>query len=227
MRPIKIVFLTFAAVLLISVSSVARALVLREKVLDSSRYGWNSNAADAMDYSQQVADDLTLSFAGVGNRLSWFGVASLTSTSQSFRVRVFSDVSGMPTADAFYDELIGFVGGTSTGQTNDQRRPILRYSSPIPPLALAVNTTYWLTIASTDAPLWTWSHAHAGISGNDVFYRQGDVNAWLSTSALGFQDRLEQSFILEGVPEPSTILLASLPAVLAFRRSTVRRQPRL
>ena len=195
----------------------ARADVLLDKPLTTEGFGWNSNIG-----AQQMADDVVLPADGVANQLTWFGFNWDDATSANFRLRIFANGVGEPAAAAFYDESLGLVAGVDTGLDNQLTTSIRQYTSAIPPVALDSGTTYWLSIASSDAPEWTWSFAAGGLPGNTVFSRTTDAEAWqnLALAPEEYEPPVfEQSFRLEGtVPEPSGLVSAGLLASLCARR---------
>jgi hypothetical protein len=207
------------ALLTLCLAGPAFADVLASKAVSTAEFGWNSNISGT---EQQAADDLTLANAGVANQLTWFGFRHDGGPSANFRVRIFADAGAEPAAIPFYDQSLGLLNGTPTGLFNQFGNSILRYSSAIPPVALNAGTEYWLMIASSDPPIWAWSHAVVGPAGNDQFHRNGDGGAWRSLLGLGFPPQtLEQAFTLEGViPEPGSLaaVLVGLGVLSARRR---------
>lgn len=180
---------------------------LVNKPLSTFDTGWNSNI-NGID--QQIADEFSLETSAIADELAWCGLHQLAAPTGIFRIRMFNDHAGAPSATPFYDHVIGVVAGSDTGLNNQNGNRINLYESAIPPVALNAATKYWLTVADTTDPIWVWSYGVAGPSTGDDFVRYGDQNGWASIAGLSYPpEMLDQAFRLSGstVPEPSTISL--------------------
>jgi hypothetical protein len=137
----------------------------------------------------------------------WWVVYSPSNTPPAlddFTIRFFAEDAGAPAANPLAEFQVGNVDRTDTG-ANVLDFDVYAYSVDIAPLALAANTTYWVSIvndtsADTDDN-WYWS----SLSSGNAFGRIADTSPWGATTVAGLGFQLTDDTI--GVPEPTTLVL--------------------
>ena len=158
--------------------------------------------------SFQQADDFQLQAgANTITDVHWWGAYSGSNTPtepDDFTIRIFADIAGLPTVTPLFEFTVGDVERFDTG-VDVQVFDVYAYSADIAPLALAAETTYWLSIVNdTAADLgdsWFWSINNTGSSAG----RGADGQDWFSQSvSFGFQLTNDRA---TAVPEPATMAL--------------------
>jgi hypothetical protein len=180
-----------------------------------------SYASDAnwhSGYAEQADDFVLQPGATLLTDVHWWGVYAVAQTplTDSFTIRLFEDVAGVPDTSHFY-EVSGIDGSrVATGTLEDNLFEIYSYSADITPIQLNANTNYWISIVndSTDPDDdWYWTTSN-GTSGNSAG-RFVDGGPWNDHGA-------ELAFYLTGrsvVPEPASMTMLGLGlAALAYRR---------
>jgi hypothetical protein len=161
---------------------------------------------------QQMADNFTLlSSASTITDVHWWGLYGVSNTpfADDFRIRIFGDIGGVPGIEPL-NEFRFFPGLNRVDTGVDLIEggvsyDVFAYSVDIAPLALAPNTTYWLSILNKSPPLrgdtdWRWNEGNTRDEVDFVF-RRFDGEEWSGAFGdLGFQ--LTNDAV--AVPEPAT-----------------------
>jgi PEP-CTERM motif len=172
---------------------------------------------------QFIADDFTLR-PGL-NRITgvrWTGVYASNSPTgpDNFRIELFADVARAPALTPITSLFIGDPGRTDTGVdifSND----LFVYSVTVPPIILAPDTTFWLSIVNdTSADLisdWAWGSQLFDFGPGTIAARTSEADPWFLSSAFA------QDFTISGpvsIPEPGTIVLLGMGlfGLLRYRR---------
>jgi hypothetical protein len=155
------------------------------------------------DFPMFVADDFKLNpGANVITDVHWTGFYAFTNTplQDAFTIQFFADAGGLPALAPFLSLSVS-PSRTDTGK-DVAGSDLFAYDVVIAPLALAPNTTFWLSIfnnTSGDAnDNWFWGMVD---NGGNSFNRASPADPWL-TQGNG------QEFQLTGVvPQPSALAL--------------------
>jgi hypothetical protein len=187
--------------------------------------GANVNIAVFSDPNtpQFIADDFRLS-PGLNSitGIRWTGVyASDTPTApDKFRIQLFADGAGAPALTPIISLFIGDPGRANTG-IDIFSDDLFLYSVTVPPIILAPDTTFWLSIVNdTSADLisnWAWGSQLFDFGDGAIAVRTGEADPWFLSSAFA------QDFTISGpvgIPEPKAIVLLALGflALLRYRR---------
>ncbi len=168
-------------------------------------------------FTQQIADDFTLTHPAQVNSITWWGqVRNESFDDQDFGIRFFADDNGSPsgTPVSFADVVAAVKPTSSTGSLG---RPIYEFSADVPRLSLPAGRG-WLSVVATGLTDETANFLWWATEDPPADARQGvrfaDADPWVVDVGLGPKDR---AFVLRGtiVPEPSTLglLVAALTCV--------------
>lgn len=134
----------------------------------------------------QLADDFQLQpgASTISDVHWWGGYNNNTPGTDDFTIRIFADISGTPEIDPLNEFAVGTVNRVDTGVVGHPDLNVFFYSVEISPLALAANTTYWLSIVNdtTTTPtldFWGWSTSLSSHGATNVV-RTGDGTAWMA-----------------------------------------------
>ena len=154
------------------------------------------------------ADDFALAAgANTINGIRWSGIYAFANTppaTDAFRIEIFADNGGTP-ADGPPLIAIDVGGGNRADSGVDLvGYDVYSYHAAIAPLTLAANTTFWLSISNDTSADgdddWFWG---AGATPGNSFAGPDEETTWIP---IGFN----HDFLLTGVPEPATVVLAGL-----------------
>lgn len=182
-------------------------------------------------FPAEIADDFVLAPGGAVVRdVHWwgrYGSRDVAPAADAFTIRIFADAAGRPGGDPLHTAtfLAPVTRTLVSDPTGIQWTTYFSYDAVIAPIALAGDTTYWLSIVNDTAPSipdWLW--ASTTTDGRAAF-RDDPSDSW-STFAP------HQAFALTdsgtAVPAPATaILLAVAGAALAAARRSTAVQPHI
>ena len=170
-------------------------------------------------YPQQEAEDfqLTGTYLTVTTVQWWgaYGSSPDPAAADDYVIRFFSDDAGEPNIYPFEDIQVSDVTRTATGMTastwfSHDGGTIYEYSADLPsPITFTEATTYYLSVVNNTDSIWGW--AENGSPSH--WYRPSDAIAW-SYSGQG----TNLAFELYAIPEPATLLLFGLGAVMLRRK---------
>jgi hypothetical protein len=173
---------------------------------------------------QFIADDFSLSpGANSITGIRWTGVyAPATSVvPDNFRIQLFANVAGAPDLTPIISLFIGDPGRTDTGLdifAND----LFAYSVTVPPIILAPNTTFWLSIVNdTSADLvsnWGWATQTFDFGPEVIAQRFDEADPWELPA-------FAQDFTLSGpvsIAEPAAIVLLGMGFLSLLRYQRLR-----
>ncbi len=168
----------------------------------------NAYLSDSASITNTHSGDnfILTSGANVITDIRWWGVypSAQPPTQDNFTVRIYNFVAGSPNLSSFYENNVGNVNRTDTGN-NILSHEMYEYAADVQPLALAPGDSYLLSIVNNTVPttVWYWATSN-GSSGTLYSHRVAIGEAWRIYSG-------ELAFNLAGpesaVPEPSTMLL--------------------
>jgi PEP-CTERM motif len=172
---------------------------------------------------QFIADDFSLSpGSNTITGIRWTGVyVSATPTvPDNFRIQLFANVAGAPNLTPIISLSIGDPGRTDTG-LDVFSDDLFAYSVTVPPIILAPDTTFWLSIVNdTSADLisdWAWGSQLFDFGPGAIAARTSEADPWFLSSDFA------QDFTISGpvsIPEPGSIVLLGmgLLGLLGYRR---------
>jgi hypothetical protein len=155
-------------------------------------------------------DNFTLGTAATVDSVTWVGsYFGSPGSINAFAVSIYDDSSGTPGALEETTNISGNANETFL-QTDLSGNPTYSYSAAVTPFSAAAGTQYWLSIVPStngEFPQWGWETGTGGDgSGYQVFDGNGSpIFNDLAFSLLGSPN--------SAVPEPSTLILATLGAL--------------
>jgi hypothetical protein len=155
----------------------------------------------------KVYDDFTLASGATINQVDWSGVDGGGLT--GFTVSFWDGAGPYPGGTLLASETIaGSAGETFSGDTDNIGRPIYNYSATLAsPFSAAAGTEYMLSIVANTGSAGTWAWQRSMV---------GNLNAGAQESS-GFDiTGLNAAFTLESVPEPGTVTLGLLGALVCL-----------
>lgn len=179
-------------------SGASAAVIYDQSIIDLTVGTEVSDPTFQPDFGspQEIADDFKLlSGANTITDVHWWGTSG-----DRFTIRIFGDIGGTP--EEFPLNELGFLAFNRVDTGVDQAGfDIFAYSAEISPLALAADTTYWLSIvAFADFGVWKWNLG-ASDAGNAASARNDFSPQWVPFGG-GFGFQLTNDAV--AVPEPAT-----------------------
>jgi hypothetical protein len=174
---------------------------------------------------QFIADDFSLSpGANIITGIRWTGVYASAApiVPDNFRIQLFANVAGGADLTPIISLSIGDPGRTDTG-LDIFSDDLFAYSVTVPPIILAPNTTFWLSIVNdTSADLvsnWAWGSQLFDFGLEIIAGRTDEADPWFLSSAFA------QDFTLSGpvsIPEPAAIVLLGVGFLTLLRYRSLR-----
>jgi hypothetical protein len=173
------------------------------------------------DRGAQSADNLTLASPAIAQTVTWWGIFGdndIPVTPVSFDLIFYADASGLPDTNSVLSSTnVTFTTLTDTGQNfgnNFWSDDVYVFQANLTPTSLPGGEQIWFSVL-----------ADSGSDSDGVFMWRfdngGDLAAWRVDLALALPftaDRADYSFVLEGVPEPTSLALLGLGTLLTVRR---------
>jgi hypothetical protein len=171
--------------------------------------------------NQFIADDFSLSPGSNSiTGIRWTGTytSDPLTVPDNFRIQLFANVAGAPDLTPIISLSISDPGRTDTG-LDIFVYDLFAYSVTVPPIILAPDTTFWLSIVNDTSAVisnWSWGGQLLDVGAGGGAVRTSEAEPWSLTS-------IEQDFTLFGpvsIPEPGAIVLlwTGLLSLLGYRR---------
>lgn len=198
--------------------------------LPTGSTGYSSQLDLAYPFNSQTADDFTLQPGGnIVTDVHWWGTwwnPGAPGNATAFNIIFYADAGGVPTGAGMPDPTptaiaVYTIPFASVNEALDPTyTPWYSYDAVLsPPVVLSPSDHYWIAIQSVNnyPPQWGWvtTGALAG-NANQGFPLLG-VPYWthlVPANGTG----TEMAYYLTGIPEPASLLLLSLGALLLRRR---------